>query len=146
MDDVLGYGTTVEELLDHLEIVLRRCKEFGLKLHPGKCNFFRKKLKWCGKIISAEGVAHCPIRIQGLVHMPTPQTAADLQQFLCACNWMRASIPKYNEVVNDLSTLMETCMAKCGSRKKTKLTKLSLKDSGWGDIHDMAYRRLKDAL
>jgi hypothetical protein len=132
--------------LDRLEIVFRRCRKFGLKLHPGKCNFLRKSLKWCGKIISAEDVAHCPVRIEGLVDMPTPQTTADLQQFLCACNRMRASIPRYNEVVSELSTLIETCMTKCGSRKKNKLTKLLLKDCWWQDNHDAAYFRLKDAL
>jgi transposase InsO family protein len=146
LDDVLGHARNEGELLDCLEVVFERCERYGLKLHPGKCDFYKATVKWCGKVISANGVSHCPIRIQGLCDMPVPQTAADLQQFLCACNWMRASIPRYNEVVNELLTLMETCMSKCGSRKKIKLAKLLLKDCGWEDIHDRAYYRLKDAL
>jgi hypothetical protein len=123
LDDVLGYARSEEELLDRVETVLKRCREFGLKLHPAKCNFYRTVVKWCGKIISAKGVSHCPIRIQGLLDMQTPQTAAELQQFLCACNWMRASIPRYNELVSELTSLMELCMSKSGSRKKNKLVK-----------------------
>jgi hypothetical protein len=77
LDDVLGYARNEKELSD-------------------KCNFFRKSVKWCGRVISASGTTHCPMRIEGLVGMELPKTAADLQQFLCACNWMRASISRYN--------------------------------------------------
>jgi hypothetical protein len=86
IDDVLGHARNEQELLARLKIVFGRCRQFKLKLHPGKCDFLTTTVKWCGKIISADGVAHCPKRIQGLVDMQTPQTAADLQQFLCACN------------------------------------------------------------
>jgi len=146
LDDVLGYARNEKELLDRLRMALGRCQEYGLKLHPSKCDFFLLVVKWCGKIISSKGVSHCPMRVQGLVDMQVPQTAADLQQFLCACNWMRASIPRYNEVVHDLSVLMETCMAKGGSRKKSKLTKIVLKDCGWDQVHEEALGRVKKAL
>ena len=146
LDDILGYARSQEELLDRVEIVLQRCMTFGLKLHPGKCDFYMTTVKWCGKMISASGVSHCPIRIQGLVEMPTPQTAADLQQFLCACNWMRASIPRYSELVSELSLLLENCMAKGGSRKKNKLVRLLLKDCGWSEAHEQVFARLKGAL
>ena len=81
--------------------------------------FLQESVKWCGRVLSAVGMTHCPLRIEGLVAMELPTTAAELQQFMCACNWMRASIPRYNELVKDLSLLMETCMSKCGSSKKT---------------------------
>ncbi len=146
LDDVLGYARNEEELLDRLEQVLKRCAQFGLKLHPEKCNFFKKSVKWCGRVISASGMTHCPIRIEGLVAMELPTTAAELQQFMCACNWMRASIPRYNELVHELSKLLEVCMSKCGSRKKTKLDKVELKDLGWTKVHEEAIAGLKKAL
>jgi hypothetical protein len=138
LDDVLGYARNEKELLALLEKVLERCLKFGLKLHPDKCNFFRNSVKWCGRVISASGTTHCPMRIEGLVVMELPKTAADLQQFLCACNWMRASIPRYNELVHELSKLMELSMSKCGSRKKLKLTKVELADIGWTKDHEEA--------
>lgn len=95
LDDILGYDSSESGLLKLLERVLRRCAEYGLKLHPKKCSFFTRKVKWCGRMISGEGISHCPERIAGLVDMPMPATAADLQQFLCAVNWMRTSIPDY---------------------------------------------------
>jgi hypothetical protein len=78
--------------------------------------------------------------------MQPPVTAADLQQFVCACNWMRASIPQYNERVSKLTDLLELCMTKAGSRKKSKLTKLLLKDCGWDQVHEKSLANLKVAL
>ncbi|KAJ8558820.1 hypothetical protein ON010_g8629 [Phytophthora cinnamomi] len=95
LDDILGYEDSVKGLLCLLEKVLKRCAEFGLKLHPKKCRFFARKVKWCGRLISGGGISHCPERVAGLVEMHMPKTAADLQQLLCAINWMRSSIPGY---------------------------------------------------
>ncbi|KAF0776066.1 hypothetical protein AaE_000234, partial [Aphanomyces astaci] len=92
LDDMLGYAETPEDLLDH---VLTICSSFGLKLNPKKYDFFLTKAVWCGKVVSTEGVYHSPTRIQGLCALAPPATAADLQQFVCATNWMRSSIPCY---------------------------------------------------
>ena len=146
LDDVLGYALTEEELLQVLEIVLARCEEYGIKLHPGKCDFFLRMVTWCGRVLSGGGVSHCPSRVQGLVDLQSPTTAGELQQFLCAVNWMRESIPEYNKLVQELTELVEQCMAKCGSRKKTKLTKIALSECGWSEIHERALERVKSAL
>lgn len=84
LNDILGYVTTPTQLMDRLELVLQLCRQFGLKLLPKKCNFFLTIVKWCGKLVSAAGVEHCPERINGLVNMTAPTSGADLQQFLCA--------------------------------------------------------------
>ncbi len=73
--------------------------------------FFKKSVKWYGRIIDANGVAHDPDRIRALIEMPDPVTAQDIQQFLCAANWMRASIPAYNVIVRPLMELMEQAYA-----------------------------------
>jgi transposase InsO family protein len=146
LDDVLGYAKNEEELLDRLEELLKRCFRYGIKMHPLKCDFFLKIVKWCGRIISGAGVGHCPDRIRGLVEMPPPTMASDLQQFICACNWMRASIPGYNSLVEPLTTLLESCMSKAGSRKKVKLTRVSLVENGWSQDHVDALESLKKAL
>ncbi|KAJ0392197.1 hypothetical protein ATCC90586_010566 [Pythium insidiosum] len=146
LDDILGYAKDEEALLDLLEAVLRRSAKYGLKLHAKKCVFFAREVKWCGKVVSAEGVRHCPERIQGLVDMPLPGTAADLQQFLCAVNWMRQSLPRFNELTAGLYQLLEAAMTAAASRKKAQLARIRLNDVGWTEQHRVQLDAVRQAL
>ena len=40
LDDVIVFGCTEEEHLEHLHMVFKRFWEFNLKLKPSKCSFF----------------------------------------------------------------------------------------------------------
>ncbi|KAH9109318.1 hypothetical protein AeMF1_015600, partial [Aphanomyces euteiches] len=72
LDDLLGYARTASDLMDLLKRVLAICQAYGLKLHPKKCAFYTTKTIWCGKEVSAEGVAHAPARVQGLCELEPP--------------------------------------------------------------------------
>lgn len=106
LDDVLGYATSEEKLLHLLAATLAICEKRGLKLNPAKCDFYKEEVKWCGRIISASGVKHDPKRIQALCALAEPTNGKELQQFICALNWMRMSIPGYNVLVAP----MQQCM------------------------------------
>ncbi|KAE9043464.1 hypothetical protein PR003_g6175 [Phytophthora rubi] len=146
LDDILGYAKDAGSLMVLLDQVLERCEKYGLKLHAKKCRFYATEIQWCGKMICANGVRHCPDRIQGLVDMPMPRTAADLQQFLCAVNWMRQSIPTYNLLTQRLYATLETAMQLAGTREKSKLSKCLLVDAGWGVEDETALEAVRAAL
>jgi len=146
LDDLLGSARTVDELLDLLDQVLTICARFGLKLSPKKCYFFLREAEWCGKLISAAGITHSPSRIQGLVELSPPATAADLQQFVCATNWMRASIPAYNQLVDPLRRLLDVATKAAGSCKKTALARIALSAVGWSADHLKCFDDMKHAL
>ncbi|KAH9152761.1 hypothetical protein AeRB84_004872 [Aphanomyces euteiches] len=146
LDDALGYGKTEDELLSILERLLDRCLSFGLKLNPLKCEFYSTSVIWCGKMISELGISHDPARINGLVELQPPVTARDLQQFTCALNWMRQSLPQFNELVAPLLDLLDVVCVAADSRKKTKLEKFLLSHHGWGAEHVRAFNACKEAL
>ncbi|OQR83686.1 hypothetical protein ACHHYP_14408 [Achlya hypogyna] len=147
LDDLLGYAADTASLFSILESVLSICAKSGLKLHAKKCRFFQKSVKWCGKVISADGITHCPERLQGLLDLSPPTTAADLQQFLCATNWMRASIPDYAALVAPLGQLLDVAArAAGGSRKKSTLSKVDLSTIGWSADHARTFDLVKSAL
>ena len=58
----------------------------GWKLSLKKFQLFAEEIKWCGRIISADGIKHDPARLQALAEMNYPDTAGDLMQFLCAAD------------------------------------------------------------
>ena len=44
LDDVIVFGRTEEEHLEHLHVVFERFREFNLKLKPSKCSFFQSEI------------------------------------------------------------------------------------------------------
>ncbi|KAH9135325.1 hypothetical protein AeRB84_019220, partial [Aphanomyces euteiches] len=111
-----------------------------------KCHFYLAEAEWCGKIISAAGVTHSPRRIQGLIDLALPTTAADLQQFVCATNWMRASIPDYNKLIDPLRRLLDVAVKAAGSSKKKALARAPLSLVGWSQDHAACFEDVKSAL
>jgi hypothetical protein len=102
-----------------------------MKLHPQKCEFYVTEVVLSGKKFSAEGVTHDPVHLQGLLDMPTPVTGRDLQQWVCALNWMRQSLPKFNELVEDLDIVLQRLYKATGFNKATRLEKHLVADHGW---------------
>jgi hypothetical protein len=132
--------------MDLLEYVLERCEQYGLKLNPSKCEFYTTSVVWCSKVISADGIGHDPKRLQGLIDLEPPTNAQELQQFVCALNWMRQSLPNYNEMVAPLTRILDVVCFHAGKRKKDRLAKHRLADHGCGQEHMLAIGRCKDAL
>jgi hypothetical protein len=127
IDDVIIYTLTPEELLAELRAVFSLFKEFGVKLNPNKCTLFATEIKFCGKIISSNGIIPNEEFIQGLNNMPVPQTAGELQQFISASNWIRNHIPQYSSLFRPLQNLLIQHTQKAGSSKAKKLAKIPLK-------------------
>ena len=146
LDDLLGYEKTEDGLLDLLRRILEVCAQKGLKLNPKKCSFYKQEAKWCGRIISREGVFHDPERIKALQDLPAPQTGKDLQQFVCALNWMRQSIPGYNKQVQPLMEFMERVYKSAAGRTKQKVAKVNLVEIGWSELENGCLERCKVML
>ena len=56
LDDVIIFGHTKEEHLEHLRIVFKRFWEFNLKLNPTKCLFFQSEIVYLAHHISQWGI------------------------------------------------------------------------------------------
>ena len=130
LDDWLLHAKTFIEYLTVLEKFLALCVEHNFVLSPAKCKLLCKQAKWCGRKISAEGITLDPRRIDGLLSMQRPETAGDLQQFICAVNWMRSGIPNYTTAIGKLQALLLTLTAKHGA-KKSRLAKVVLGTDLW---------------
>lgn len=117
IDDILLYADTVEELLHIMEEVFQVLDEHGLEVKPKKIKLFLTEVKWCGRIINKSGVSHDPDRIAALQQIPYPKTAAELQQFVCATNWMREGLVDYARVINPLRLRLDAALQ---GTKKTK--------------------------
>lgn len=102
IDDLLLFADDMDGYLSKLERFFDLVVEFGLKLSANKSSLYQQSVQWCGRIINIDDVAHDPEWIDVLRSMPYPTTAGQLQQFICAANWMRESIVDYARAVEPL--------------------------------------------
>jgi hypothetical protein len=99
LDDLLFHCKTPAALLEVLREFFTICRTHGLKLHAKKSKLFLLEVKWCGRLINKDGVRLDPSRVE----MPEPVTGQELQQFVCAANWMRSVIPQFTSLIQPLS-------------------------------------------
>jgi len=63
IDDCIVMSRSFDDHLQHVELVLQRFRQANLKLKPGKCQLFQRKLKFLGHIVSSEGVQVNPEKV-----------------------------------------------------------------------------------
>ncbi|KAF1335542.1 hypothetical protein FI667_g1301, partial [Globisporangium splendens] len=117
IDDLLLFFDSVEELLSVMERDFFLLDQRGLKLSPKKSHLFLTEVKWCGRIISEAGIGHDVERIRALQSLPYPPTAAALQQFVCATDWLRDGLVDYARMTEPLQKRLDVALK---GRRRTK--------------------------
>lgn len=85
LDDIIVFGQTLEEHEERLEKVLKRLHDEGLKLSMEKCQFYKPSVNYLGHIVSEEGVATDPKKLEAVTSWPRPTNVTELRSFLGFC-------------------------------------------------------------
>ena len=56
IDNILVYSRTLKEHVKHVRTVLHALKDYNLRLKPGKCEFYKERIKFVRYFISAAGL------------------------------------------------------------------------------------------
>jgi Reverse transcriptase (RNA-dependent DNA polymerase) len=112
-DDCLLHTKTEDDLLATLNFIFKKFQEHGLKLHASKCVLFASTVRYCGRLITKDGVRFDPKNMEALQTMQEPQNGADFVQYVAAVNWMRGVIPNYSKRVAPLQAARFTRSATC---------------------------------
>ena len=107
IDDILVFSRTFEEHLQHLQQVIRRLMQVGLKLKPSKCKFARREVEYLGHVITPEGLRTSPRLIESVHEFPVPQSIQDARRFLGLASYYRKFVPGFARIAQPLHQL--TC-------------------------------------
>ncbi|RVW13543.1 Retrovirus-related Pol polyprotein from transposon 17.6 [Vitis vinifera] len=106
MDDITVYGSSYEECLLHLEVVLHRCIEKDLVLNWEKCHFMVQKGIVLGHIISKNGIEVDKAKVELIVKLPPPTNVKGIRQFLGHAGFYRRFIKDFSKISKPLCELL----------------------------------------
>ena len=105
LDDIIIFSKNPDDHITRLEGVFEKLAEAGLKLKPSKCEFFKARLKYLGHVVSPQGIATDPAKIEAILKWPRPKTVTDVRSFTGFTNYYRKFIKGYAKVARPLHEL-----------------------------------------
>ena len=107
IDDILIYSKTKEEHEEHLRIVLTRLREHQLYAKFSKCEFWIDEVQFLGHVLSAEGVAVDPSKVQEVLDWKSPTSVHQVRSFLGLAGYYRRFIPDFSKISKPMTTLLK---------------------------------------
>ena len=129
IDDILIFSQNFDQHLDHLGQVFRNLRAANLRIHPGKCKFAAREVKYLGHILSPKGIKVDPSKDSAIETYPVPKNVKNVRAFLGLAQFYRKYIKSFAQIALPLNKLL---------RKDVKFE--------WTEECNQAFLTLKKAL
>jgi len=107
LDDVIVFGSTIQEQFSRLRQVLERLQKAGLKLKPSKCSLLVKSVSFLGHTVSEGAIGVDYEKIRHVVEWPVPRTLRETRGFLGLCGYYRRFVKDFGRIAAPLHALSE---------------------------------------
>lgn len=129
VDDVVCWGSTLEQHNERLIKVLQNIRKHGLKLNRAKCQFGVEEITFLGDKLSRAGIEPDTRKIKAIREMPRPEDKKGVLRVLGMINFSGKFIPTLSTKTEHLRQLLHH---KC--------------DFKWTDSHEEEWKTLKTIL
>jgi len=106
MDEFSVFGSSFEDCLANLDIVLKRCVETNLVLNWEKCHFMVTEGIVLGHKISSRGIEVDKAKVEVIEKLPPPTNVKGVQSFLGHAGFYRRFIKDFSKIAKPLSNLL----------------------------------------
>ena len=107
IDDIIIFSRTFDEHVDRLREVFTRLREANLKLSPKKTHLFHQNVECLGFVVSKDGIATDPRKIDAITKWPTPRNVRQVRSFLGLCSYYRKFVKGFADIARPLHRLTE---------------------------------------
>ena len=105
LDDICIFTNSADQMLDQIELVFSRLKQYQLKIKPKKSFFFQTEVSFLGHILSAKGISPNPEKVDKVQDWPIPKTPKEVHSFIGLASYYRRFIPNFAKWSKPLNTL-----------------------------------------
>ena len=107
IDDILIYTKSVEEHEQHLRVVLEKLRAHKLYAKFSKCEFWLKKVAFLGHILTTEGVAVDPEKVEAVSNWQQPTNVSEIRSFLRLAGYYRRFIEGFSKIAWPMTKLLK---------------------------------------
>ncbi|CAN6712704.1 unnamed protein product [Malus baccata var. baccata] len=107
MDDFSVFGSSFDNCLDTLTLILKRCLETNLVLNWEKCHFMVKQGIVLGHVISEKGIEVDKSKIDLVCYLPSPTSVREVRSFLGHAGVYRRFIKDFSKIAQPLCRLLQ---------------------------------------
>jgi hypothetical protein len=107
IDDILVYSKDEAEHANHLRIVLQTLREHQLYAKFSKCEFWLVKVEFLGHVITKEGIAINPNKVQSVLEWPAPKNVKEVRGFLGMAGYYRRFIEGFSKIAGPMTKLLK---------------------------------------
>ncbi|XP_054818995.1 uncharacterized protein LOC129318287 [Prosopis cineraria] len=107
LDDIVVYSNTLEEHVEHLQIVFKTLRENELYVKKEKCSFAMEEVSFLGHVISHGCLKMDEKKVQAIKEWEPPTSVAELRSFLVLVNYYRRFIKCYSARAAPLTELLK---------------------------------------
>jgi hypothetical protein len=129
IDDILVYSKSVEEHEKHLRVVLEKLRAHKLYAKFSKCEFWLEKISFLRHILTAEGVAVDPEKVETASNWRQPTNVSEIRSFHGLAGYYRRFIEGFSKIARPMTELLK-----------------KLKKFTWTEICERSFQELKRRL
>jgi hypothetical protein len=108
IDDILVFSKTTEEHEEHLRIVLGKLRQQQLYAKFNKCEFWMEEVTFLSHVLSAEGVAIDPSKIEAVSKLQSPKSVTEICSFLGLAGYYRRFIENFSKIAKLMIELLKS--------------------------------------
>lgn len=110
VDDILLQGETEEEVMEKLEIVLKRCREWGITLSKKKMKI-AQSVKFAGFVVTSEEICPDPEKLSAFADFKATTDVTSLKSFLGLMNQLGSYHPDLSQSTVNMRELLKKQVA-----------------------------------
>ena len=114
IDDILVYSKDEVEHEEHLRLTMLRLKEHQLYAKFKKCEFWLSQVAFLGHIVSKDGIAIDPSKVEAVKDWPRPKNASEVRSFLGLVGYYQRFVEGFSKTATPLTSLTQNSKGSTG--------------------------------